>query len=129
TFGMDNVKIFGNIFHESLLACRRRGVLWIKQRLHVLLYPAELRISIGLHLRDIRALLAEELYELGLSCQRHVCGQRRKHDDSVNLVRLFRWKIVRPVKKGAHRKQAAFAMSNDRDALIILLEVGQRAIE
>ena len=80
-------------------------------------------------MRDIRALLAEQLHELGLLRQRHVFGQRSKHDDPVNLIGLFRWKLVGPVEKGTHREKASLAMSHDRDALVILLEVGQRAIE
>src|SRR5204862_6793531 len=100
-----------------------------KQLLQVLLHPAKLRVSTGLHLRDIRALFAEQLHELGLLRQRYVFGQRGKHDDPVNLIRLFRWEIVGPVEKGPHREQSALAVGYDRDALVIPLEVGQRAIE
>src|SRR5262249_59519608 len=42
---------------------------------------------------------------------------------------MFARKIFCAVEKGTHREQAALAMSHDRDALVILLEVGQRAIE
>src|SRR5947199_5091144 len=47
----------------------------------------------------------------------------------MELIGLLRGKIVRAVKKCAHREQPAFAMSNNRDAPVILLEVGQRAIK
>src|SRR5213595_504149 len=47
----------------------------------------------------------------------------------MNFIGLLRWKLVGPVEKGTHREQASLAMSHDRDALVILLEVGQRAIE
>src|SRR4029077_2680588 len=55
--------------------------------------------------------------------------QRREHDDAMKFIRLFRWKLVCPVEKGTHREKASLAMSHDRDALVILLEMGQRPIE
>jgi len=57
--------MFSDILHERFPTLFRDGILWIQQNLHVFLYPAELRVSIGLHLRDVRALCAEQLHELG----------------------------------------------------------------
>jgi len=55
--------------------------------------------------------------------------ERREHDDPVNLVRLFARKIFCPVEKGAHREQSTLAVSHDRNAFVILLQVRKHAIE
>src|SRR3954468_4552243 len=47
----------------------------------------------------------------------------------MELVGLFRWELVSPVQQGAHREEAAFAMSDDRDAIVVFLEMSERAIE
>src|SRR6187200_3041456 len=47
----------------------------------------------------------------------------------MNLIGLFSWKVVRSVEKGTHCEQASLAVGHDRNAIVILFEVGQRAIE
>lgn len=47
----------------------------------------------------------------------------------MNLERLFRRKIFRAVKYGAHGEKTSFAMRDNRDGLVVFLEPAQKAVE